>query len=198
MNRSIAITDSLRNGFHLEQVIDGFKHGDGELGLDLTGYEDGTENPVGDDAVAAGFVQGGAPGMAGSSFVAVQQCVHDLRRFSSFPVSEQDHIIGRRKSDNEELEDAPPSAHTKRTEQESFSPESFVLRRSMPFASPGDEGLMFVAFGKSFDAFEAQLRRMVGLEDGITDALFRFSSATTGGYYWCPPVSTGRLDLGAL
>ena len=36
----------------------------------------------------------------------------------------------------------------------------------------GNEGgLVFVAFGHSFDAFEAQLRRMSGAEDGITDAL---------------------------
>ena len=195
VNRSIAITDSLRNGFHLEQVVDGFKHGDGELGLDLTGYEDGTENPVGGGAIAAAFVAVGDAGMAGSSFVAVQQWVHDLRLFASFPQAEQDHIIGRRKSDNEEIEDAPLSAHTKRTEQESFEPEAFVLRRSMPFAEPDSEGLMFVAFGKSFDAFEAQLRRMVGLEDGITDGLFRFSRATTGGYYWCPPTRDGRLNL---
>lgn len=198
VNRSIVIADSLGESFRLEQVVDGFKHGDADLGMDLTGYEDGTENPVGDAAVAAAFVQDGAPGIAGSSFVAVQQWVHDLRRFASFPQAEQDHIIGRRKSDNEEIEDAPQSAHTKRTEQESFDPEAFVLRRSMPFADPDCEGLMFVAFGKSFDAFEAQLRRMVGLEDGVTDGLFRFSSATTGGYYWCPPASDGHLDLGAL
>lgn len=198
VNRSIVIADSLGESFRLEQVVDGFKHGDADLGLDLTGYEDGTENPVGDDAVAAAFVPEGGAGMAGSSFVAVQQWVHDLRGFASFPRAEQDHIIGRRKSDNEEIEDAPPSAHTKRTEQESFEPEAFVLRRSMPFADPDSEGLMFVAFGKSFDAFEVQLRRMVGLEDGITDALFRFSRATTGGYYWCPPASDGHLDLGAL
>jgi len=44
----------------------------------------------------------------------------------------------------------------------------------------------------------AQTKRMVGLEDGIADALFRFSHATTGGYYWCPPATDGRLDLGAL
>jgi hypothetical protein len=31
-------------------------------------------------------------------------------------------------------------------------------------------GLMFVAFGKSHDAFEAQMRRMAGLDDGILDA----------------------------
>jgi hypothetical protein len=33
------------------------------------------------------------------------------------------------------------------------------VRRSMPWADAASEGLMFVAFGHSFDAFEAQLRR---------------------------------------
>jgi putative iron-dependent peroxidase len=73
----------------------------------------------------------------------------------------------------EEMDDAPVSAHVKRTAQESFSPEAFVVRRSMPWSSGRAAGLMFVAFGSSVDAFEAQLRRMVGLEDGMTDALFR-------------------------
>ena len=33
-------------------------------------------------------------------------------------------------------------------------------------------GLVFVSFGHSLQSFAAQLRRMVGLEDGITDAYF--------------------------
>ena len=196
--RSIAITDALEVAFSLEQSVNAFRHGDGDLGLDLTGYEDGTENPTGDAAVAAAFVKESTAHTSGSSFVAVQQWVHDLRCFDAFSQSEQDDIIGRRKSDNEEIADAPSSAHTKRTEQESFEPEAFVLRRSMPFAESGNEGLMFVAFGKSFDAFEAQLRRMTGLEDGVADALFRFSRAISGAYYWCPPVREGRLDLQAV
>lgn len=198
VHRSNALADTLASGFQLEQVVDGFKYGNAELGLDLTGYEDGTENPVDDDAIAAAILSSGEEGVAGSSFVAVQQWFHNLRYFSSLEQAEQDHIIGRRKSDNEEIEDAPPAAHTKRTEQESFEPEAFVVRRSMPFADPSGEGLMFVAFGKSFDAFEVQLGRMVGLEDGITDALFRFSEPVTGAYYWCPPVIDGRLDLSAV
>jgi len=192
VNRSISIADSLADGFRLEQVVDAFKYGNNELGLDLTGYEDGTENPTGDDAVAAAIATDG------SSFVAVQQWVHDLRSFSALPQSEQDHIIGRRKSDNEEIEDAPESAHVKRAEQESFTPEAIVLRRSMPFAQTYGEGLMFVAFGKTLDAFEVQLRRMAGLEDGIADALFRFSRPVNGAYYWCPPVRNNRLDLESL
>jgi putative iron-dependent peroxidase len=198
VNRSIAIIDALSDGFQIDQIVDGFKYGDADLGLDLTGYEDGTENPVGDEAIDAAFVATGGDGIAGSSFVAVQQWVHDLRHFASLPQADQDNIIGRRKSDNEELDDAPSSAHTKRTAQESFDPEAFVLRRSMPFAGPEGEGLMFVAYGKSLDAYEAQLRRMAGLEDGIPDALFRFSHPVSGGYYWCPPVRDGRLDLRAV
>jgi putative iron-dependent peroxidase len=196
--RSNAIVDSLQDEFRLEQVVDAFKYGDADLGLDLTGYEDGTENPTGDDANAAALVQDGAQGLVGSSFVAVQQWVHDLRTFSALVQTEQDHIIGRRKSDNAEIADAPPSAHVKRTEQESFTPHAFVLRRSMPFAGTSGEGLMFVAFGKTLDAFEVQLRRMAGLEDGISDALFRFSRPVTGAYYWCPPVQDDRLDLSAV
>src|SRR3546814_12549367 len=53
-------------------------------------------------------------------------------------------------------------------------------------------------FGFSLDAFEAQLRRMSGLEDGITDGLYRMSRPITGGYYWCPPLLDGRLALRAL
>ena len=145
--------------------------------------------------MTAALLKEGAPHLSGSSYVAVQEWVHDLRLFDALSRSKQDHIIGRRKSDNEEVEDAPPSAHIKRTEQESFEPEAFVLRRSMPFAEGGREGLMFVAFGSSFDAFEVQLRRMMGLEDGVVDALFRFSRAVSGAYYWCPPVHEGRLNL---
>ena len=47
-------------------------------------------------------------------------------------------------------------------------------------------------------AFEAQLTRMSGLEDGIVDALFSFSRPVTGGYFWCPPVRDGKLNLEAV
>lgn len=196
--RSLAIEDSVRAAFRLQQSVDAFKYGEGDLGLDLTGYEDGTENPTGQDAVDAAITEGGTEGMAGSSFVAVQKWVHDLRHFSSLTQTEQDDIIGRRKSDNTEIEDAPESAHVKRTEQESFEPEAFILRRSMPFAGSNGQGLMFVAFGKSLDPFEVQMKRMMGQEDGIPDALFQFSRAVSGEYYWCPPVRDGRLDLTAV
>lgn len=185
----------LRPAFRCDRVVDGFKF---DRGLDLTGYEDGTENPVGDDAVDAAIVHAAGPALDGSSFVAVQQWLHDLDRFDAMPQSERDNIIGRRLSDNEELADAPISAHVKRTAQESFDPDAFVVRRSMPWADANGEGLMFVAFGKSLEAFEAQLRRMTGQDDNIVDGLFRFSRPVSGSYFWCPPISEGRPALAAL
>jgi putative iron-dependent peroxidase len=179
----------------LEQVIEAFRHG---AGLDLSGYVDGTENPVGDAAVQAAVAAGQGAGLDGGSFVAVQQWLHDFGQFDAMSPREQDQAIGRRRSDNVELDDAPASAHVKRTAQESFEPEAFMLRRSMPWAEGQHSGLVFVAFGKSFEAFEAQLRRMIGAEDGITDAIFRFTRPVTGAYFWCPPMRNGRLDLRAL
>jgi putative iron-dependent peroxidase len=114
------------------------------------------------------------------------------------PEDDQNHCIGRRLSDNEELEDAPEFAHVKRTAQESFEPEAFVLRRSMPWLASTQAGLMFVAFGRSFEAFEAQMRRMAGQDDGIVDGVFKLSRPVTGAYFWCPPMRAGQLDLRRL
>jgi len=128
----------------------------------------------------------------------VQQWVHDLDRFESMSQSQRDYTFGRRLADNEEIEDAPDSAHVKRTAQEDFDPEAFVVRRSMPWATADSEGLVFVAFGKSFDAFEALLNRMMGQDDGVMDGLFTFTHPVTGSYFWCPPMKNGQLDLRAV
>jgi porphyrinogen peroxidase len=193
--RSRALEAALAPALRLVQGTDAFRY---RSGHDLTGYEDGTENPEGEAALAAAAQPDGPAGVCGGSFAAIQHWVHDLDGFEALPEGEQDHIFGRRKSDNEELDDAPASAHVKRTAQESFDPEAFVLRRSMPWADEDGAGLVFLAFGHSLAAFEAQMRRMAGLEDGIVDALFRFSRPISGGYYWCPPVRAGHLDLTAL
>jgi len=194
------VQKALAPAFVMRHVVDAFRHALGESGhgRDLTGYEDGTENPSGTAAEEAAFAQGQGEGLDGSSFVAVQQWVHDLDAFEALADADRDNHFGRRLSDNEELEDSPTSAHVKRTAQESFDPEAFMLRRSMPWMVSMQAGLMFVAFGKSLYAFEAQMKRMAGQEDGITDAMFAISRPVTGAYFWCPPMRGGRLDLRQL
>ena len=191
VDRFHSLTALLKTDFLLEDALDTFLYRDGR---DLTGYEDGTENPRGDKALKVAIVGPGEP-LAGSSFVAVQRWVHDLSRFNAFPKSRQDEIMGRERVTNEELPEAPASAHVRRSAQESYDPEAFILRRSMPWSRGEENGLEFIAFGRSLDPFERILRRMTGEDDGVVDALFTFSRPVRGGYYWCPPVKDGRLDL---
>ena len=185
----------LQPAFKVRHVMDAFRH---KSGHDLTGYEDGTENPKGELAEEAALVHGAGPGLDGSSYVAVQQWVHDFDTFELLAEADRDNHIGRRLADNVELDDSPNWAHVKRTAQESFEPTAFMLRRSMPWTLNMQSGLMFVAFGKSQRAFEVQMRRMVGLDDGVVDAMFRISRPVSGACLWCPPVAAGALDLRQL
>jgi putative iron-dependent peroxidase len=190
-----ALAAVLGDGFEVVEEIDAFVY---RGGRDLSGFEDGTENPKGERAVAAAILQGRGAGLDGASFVAVQRWEHDLKAVEAMKRDVRESIVGRRLDDNEEIEDAPLSAHIKRTEQESFEPEAFVLRRSMPYGGIARHGLYFIAYGESLDRFERQLRRMSGRDDGIVDGLMAFTKALTGGYYFCPPVLGDRLDLRAL
>jgi putative iron-dependent peroxidase len=185
----------LHPALKLRHVVDAFRH---KTGRDLTGYEDGTENPQGELAQEAALVHGAGPGLDGSSYLAVQQWVHDFDAFDLLEETDRDHHFGRRLSDNFELEDSPTSAHVKRTAQESFEPPAFMLRRSMPWAMSMQSGLMFVAFGNSHRSFEVQMRRMAGEEDGVVDAMFSISKPVSGSWLWCPPVVQTHLDLRQL
>lgn len=181
----------LQPAFELAECLDAFVHAGGR---DLTGYEDGTENPQGLAAREASVCADGVLAPLGSSLVAVQRWRHRLDVFEAMDQAQQDATIGRERLSNEELDDAPLSAHVKRTAQESFDPEAFVLRRSMAWTEGMEGGLLFTAFGRSLDAFEAQLRRMSGAEDGIIDALFGISQPQGAACYWCPPIHAGQLD----
>lgn len=193
------VQKALAPAFAVRHVVDAFRHSwSGSHGRDLTGYEDGTENPEGEAAEEAAFARELGPGLDGSSYVAVQQWVHDLDAFEALAGDEANRHFGRDRVTNKELEDSPQWAHVKRTAQESFDPPAFMLRRSMPWMMSMQAGLMFVAFGKSLYAFEAQMRRMAGLDDGIVDAMFRISKPVNGAYFWCPPMREGKLDLRQL
>ena len=127
----------------------------------------------------------------------MQRWVHALKTFHAHAPADRDNLIGRNLETNVELEDAPQSAHVKRTAQEDFEPDgAFMVRRSMPWAdsSAGTKGLMFVGFIAHLNRLDQMLTRMAGLEDGIADGLFKFSTAETGAIFWVPPIdSSGRL-----
>ena len=190
LHRSRRVLASLGDFVRVDDDLPSFVYGGGR---DLSGFEDGTENPKGERAIEVAFGAG-----AGGTFVATQKWIHDLGGFERLSQQARNDVIGRDQSSNEELASAPLSAHVKRTAQESYDPPTFMLRRSMPWGDIREHGLYFVAYAATLDAFERQLRRMAGLDDGISDALLKLSRAVTGGYFWCPPVKNGKLDLRAL
>lgn len=195
LDRAMAARRALGDAVVVRRDVAAFRY---QGGRDLTGYEDGTENPVGAAAVEAAVVRGVGPGLDGGCFVAAQQWQHDWARIRAMSGPAMNHVIGRDREGNEELEDAPESAHVKRAAQEDFEPAAFQLRRSMPWGGVEASGLMFVSFGADLDRFEAVLRRMAGLDDGVVDGLFSVSRPMSGTYGWCPPVRDGALDLAAL
>lgn len=194
-HRSREIETLLSQAFVLNDVTDSSTY---DHNRDLSGYEDGTENPKDDEALKVAITQGSGAGLDGGSYVVVQQWVHDFDLLDEMTTEKKDDAIGRHIKDNEEFDESPESAHVKRSAQESFDPEAFMLRRSMPWVEGMDGGLMFVAFAKSFQPFEMILDRMLGKEDAIIDGIFSFTRPVTGAYYWCPPAKDGKLDLSIL
>jgi putative iron-dependent peroxidase len=190
LHRARRLVAALGPGARVDEDVASFVYAEGR---DLSGFEDGTENPKDARAVEVAFGTG-----AGATFVATQKWIHDLTSFERLSQQARNHVIGRDLETNEELADAPATAHVKRTAQESYDPPAFILRRSMPWGDVREHGLYFVAYGASLDPFERIARRMLGLEDGQPDALLTMSRPVTGGYFWCAPTRGARLDLSAL
>ncbi len=164
---------------------------------ELLGYRDGLANPpAGPEALAAAIVAEGP--VAGGSFAVTQRYLYAPGAFHRLPPAGRDAVIGRDNATDEELDDAPDTAHVKRTEQEHFAPGGTMLRHSMPWGDARRHGLQFIGFSAQPNLARRMLERMAGLEDGIVDALLDHVVAETGGYYFCPPLLDGKLDLSGL
>src|SRR5207245_802636 len=109
---------------------------------DLTGFIDGTANPSLLEAPGIAVIPEGTPG-AGGTVLLLQKWVHDSAAWESLPIDKQELVIGRRKSDSEELDPAPDDSHVASTDQERFGK---IFRRNMPFGTVTDHGPMFVGF----------------------------------------------------
>lgn len=183
---------ALGQHLHIAQSTSLFSY---RQGRDLTGYKDGSANPQGEAALAAALVSPGEADPAGSSFALVQRWLHFRDRFHGLSGFDRDNVLGRSADTDEELEDAPASAHVRRTEQEAYAPPAFIFRRSMPWGDGRRHGLQFIAFMNQLDKAERLLERMVGASDEIADAILGHSQAETGGYYYVPPAAAGQLVL---
>lgn len=156
---------------------------------DLTGFIDGTKNPPLSEAPEVALIPDGFPG-AGGSVVLVQKWLHDSAAFEALPIAEQEKVIGRTKEKSIELPEkvSGPQAHIVRTTIEEHGVEQHIFRRNAPFGTVTEHGTMFIGFSSDQRRLARMLARMAGAEDGIRDALTRYTTAVSGAYYFVPSV----------
>ena len=160
---------------------------------DLTGFIDGTENPPLSEAPEVALVPDGSAG-AGGSVVLVQQWMHDAAAFEALAIEEQEKVIGRTKETSTELAEEVRGAqsHVSRTVIEEHGVEQHIFRRNTPFGTATEHGTMFIGFSCDQHRLARMLARMAGAEDGIRDALTRYTTAVSGAYYFVPSVEALR------
>jgi putative iron-dependent peroxidase len=161
---------------------------------DLTGFEDGTENPPLDEAWDLATIAGeGACG--GGSIVLLQRWVHDLDGFEALEMADREQVIGRTFYGSEELDPDHQSSrsHISRVAIEDGNGEELqVFRRSTSFGGVIEHGLMFLAFSADRARLERMLVRMAGGEDGLRDRLTEFSTPVASAWYLAPPIDILR------
>lgn len=187
------VRNQLGGAIEVMDEVHGFQYLDSR---DLTGFIDGTENPKGGkDRAEVALIGNEDAAFAGGSYVFTQRYVHNLQKWATVPTKEQEKIIGRRKSDSEELSAKvkPPTAHISRTVIEENGEELEIVRHSFPYGTVSENGLFFIAYCKTLDIPEKMLARMIGTTgDGLHDHLMDYSHAVSGAYFFAPSLEILR------
>ena len=155
---------------------------------DLTGFIDGTENPPPSEQLAAAVAEDG------SSVLLFQKWAH-LASWRSLPVAEQERVIGRTKADSVQFDDdvMPADSHVSRNVVEEDGEELAIFRRNVAYGGPTDHGTLFVGFCATQHPLDIMLRRMAGaVDDGVRDALTRYTTPLSGAYYVIPSMDSLR------
>jgi putative iron-dependent peroxidase len=159
---------------------------------DLTGFIDGSANPMTHEAPEVVLIPDGQPG-EGGAHVLVMRWIHDLAAFEKLAVKEQERVIGRSKPSSIEMtgDALPLDAHIARVQIEDEAGEEIpIYRRSVPYGTVAEHGLYFVAFSADRSRFDRMLGRMFGTDaDRVHDHLTDFSRPVTGAFYFAPSLS---------
>jgi len=161
---------------------------------DLTGFEDGTENPSLHVAPDIALIPDGKAGAAGSVLL-FQKWEHNSSAWRSLPDAQQEAVIGRTKPESIELgEDTmPANSHVTRTKvHDKDGEEMNVFRRNVPYGTVANHGTLFVGFCAEQYPLQKMLEQMAGTDGGPRDALTLYTTPLTGAYYFTPSVHALR------
>ena len=87
----------------------------GAIAHDLSGFEDGTENPSGENAWRTALIQSPTAHLNGGSLWTLQRWQHDFKWLSRATVKTKEQIIGRSLKDNQELPNNTAHIYVHRT-----------------------------------------------------------------------------------
>ncbi|MBO9682898.1 MAG: Dyp-type peroxidase [Flavisolibacter sp.] len=180
-----AIADTLKDVASSLDEVHGFRYWDSRS---ILGFVDGTENPHGADRAYFGIIGDEDPVYKGGSYLFVQKYLHDLQAWKALPVSEQEKVIGRSKSDDIEMPDGvkPSNAHSALA---NVGDDLKIVRDNMPFGnvSTNEMGTYFIAYASSFITVKKMLTNMfVGVPEGNYDRILDFSTPQTGSLFFVP------------
>ncbi|MGB3707839.1 Dyp-type peroxidase [Gordonia sp. (in: high G+C Gram-positive bacteria)] len=183
-------TERLGSAVTTVEEVHGFRYFDMR---DLIGFVDGTENPVGDEAIAAITVGDEDPDFAGGSYVVTQRYVTDFGAWNALKVEDQEDAIGRTKLENIEMDDdtKPANSHIAlNVVTDDDGNEIDVVRDNMPYgdiAGSGDKGTFYIAYSSAPDVSEKMLHKMfIGEPEGNYDRLLDFTTAVSGAQFFAP------------
>ncbi|GAA2041462.1 Dyp-type peroxidase [Agromyces tropicus] len=193
------LLDALGEAVTVADETYGFRYFDAR---DLLGFVDGTANPIGAELPSASLIGDEDADFAGGSYVVVQKYLHDLAAWNALTTEQQEAVIGRRKADDVELDDAegPQLAHkTLATITGDDGEELAILRDNMPFGRVGigEFGTYFIGYSRRLWVIERMLHRMfVGQPPGYHDRILDVSTAVTGTTFFVPsnPVLQALAD----
>jgi putative iron-dependent peroxidase len=186
------ILEQLGTAVTVDDEVSGFRYFDAR---DLLGFVDGSANPVGPALPEATLVGAEDSAFAGGSYIVVQKYLHDLDAWQSLTTEQQEAVIGRRKADNVELDDAAvgtQQAHKTLATITDDSGEHDILRDNMPFGRPGagEFGTYFIGYSRRLWVIERMLQRMfIGDPPGLHDRILDFSVAHTGTTFFAPSAT---------
>jgi putative iron-dependent peroxidase len=182
------LLDALGDAITVVDETTGFRYFDVR---DLLGFVDGTANPVGSAVAESTLVGDEDLDNAGGSYVVIQKYVHNLGRWQELTTEQQETIIGRKKADNVELDDAETGQKSHKTLSTIVvdGVEHDILRDNMPFGSPGASafGTYFIGYSRHLWVTEKMLERMfIGDPPGLYDRILDFSQAVMGCTFFAP------------
>lgn len=160
----------------------GFRYFEGRA---IIGFVDGTEVPVGDEAVEAALIADDEYFNQGS-YALAQKWLHNMDKWNHISTAIQEQAIGRKKFNDTELldHDKMKNAHTVASKVSIDGKEQKIIRMNVPFSQPAynQTGTFFIGYTKSYQITEAMLKQMLAKND----YLFSFSKILSSQIYFIP------------